>query len=367
MLAAIAISFLTIIVSILLVGKFSSRQFDDLHAVQATHSRPTSRLGGLALFFGLLTIYFKEPFFLDSSVLLFSCLPIFMSGLMEDLTGKVVPSVRFVSSILSAGFAIYFSGLFLVDVDIFFVNSLLIIAPVGIIFTLLASSGVVNSFNLIDGLNGFAGGLGIVIASILGYLCIRYGEQNLALICFFLIAALIPFFVFNFPLGLIFLGDAGAYMLGHILCWVAIILFVRNPDLSSWTILLLFAWPITDTLFSIFRRIRSKRPSGAADRFHFHHLVLQFFLLRFDYLKKNPRWANSISTIFLLPVASFPVVFSIFVLEKNLISFIAYTLFLIFFIFVYLTLVSVLKSLAKNNGKMLLEDDLNHIFRPRNR
>ena len=127
--------------------------------------------------------------------------------------------------------------------------------------TMLISSGIANAFNIIDGVNGFSAGVALIIAFVLGYVCQTYNEPNLSYFCYMIAVAIIPFLLFNFPYGFIFLGDAGAYTLGHLLSWVAIILMYRHPEISAWAILLIFFWPATETLLSIYRRFMSKTPS----------------------------------------------------------------------------------------------------------
>ena len=60
--------------------------------------------------------------------------------------------------------------------------------------------------------------------------------------------------VLNYPLGKIFLGDGGAYALGHLLVWSAILLVNRASEISPFAILLIFFWPVADTGLAIWRR-----------------------------------------------------------------------------------------------------------------
>ena len=69
------------------------------------------------------------------------------------------------------------------------------------------------------------------------------------------------------------MGDGGAYFQGHCLSWIAILLMVRNPEITAWSILLIFFWPVVETVFSIYRRLHKKKSASIADREHFHQLV----------------------------------------------------------------------------------------------
>ena len=121
-------------------------------------------------------------------------------------------------------------------------------------FTIFATVGVVNAFNLIDGLNGLSSYVTISIACSLSIISFRVSEVQFAVFLVLLIAAVLGFLILNFPFGKIFLGDGGAYALGHLLVWSAILLINRAPEISPFAILLIFFWPVADTGLAIWRR-----------------------------------------------------------------------------------------------------------------
>ena len=118
-------------------------------------------------------------------------------------------------------------------------------------------------------------------------------------------APLLGFFVFNFPLGAIFLGDAGAYGLGHILSWLAISLMIRVPEVTPWAVLLIFFWPIADTFFAIYRRRIAGRPTDQPDRLHFHQLVMRALEITLTG-RKLRRLTNPMSTVVMMPLFTAP-------------------------------------------------------------
>ena len=175
----------------------------------------------------------------------------------------------------------------------------------GIIFTLVAASGVVNAFNLIDGLNGLAGFTGIFVAVSLSFIAFEVNQIEVLRFLFVFSACILGFMFLNFPLGKIFLGDAGAYTMGHILVWTAIILVNSSSEISPFSIFLIFFWPIADTVLAIWRRWKKKKRADQPDRLHFHQLVMRFFEIRF--LGRNRRrLTNPVTTIFLLPFIATP-------------------------------------------------------------
>lgn len=78
----------------------------------------------------------------------------------------------------------------------------------------------------------------------------------------------------NWPLGKIFLGDGEAYLLGFLLAWMAILLPMRNPQLTAWTTMLVCAYPVLEVAFSVQRRRRREgHHPGQPDKAHLHHFV----------------------------------------------------------------------------------------------
>ena len=95
------------------------------------------------------------------------------------------------------------------------------------------------------------------------------------------IAAVLGFMILNFPFGKIFLGDAGAYVLGHLLVWTSILLIKYQPSVSPFAVLLVFFWPIADTGLAIWRRLKLGNPTDRPDRLHFHQLTMRYLEIRF--------------------------------------------------------------------------------------
>jgi len=104
-----------------------------------------------------------------------------------------------------------------------------------------------------------------------------------------MLGALLGFLVWNYPAGKIFMGDGGAYLLGFWLAELSVLLVVRNPDVSPWFPLLLLAYPVVDTLFSIYGRfVLRGRSAGHADAMHLHQLIYRR-LARIAVGSKNSR------------------------------------------------------------------------------
>ena len=167
---------------------FNRRGDQDLYAIQSAHDGIVPRLGGLAvlltflLFMWTLNLKSLTPLFLINFdigsvyLLIWSVFPIFLVGLAEDLGYSMSPFKRFLASISSGALVIWHFEIWVHSVGISIIDDFLFFGLVGVIFTLIATSGVVNAFNLIDGLNGLAGFTGISTAIALSYIAFEVNQ-----------------------------------------------------------------------------------------------------------------------------------------------------------------------------------------------
>ena len=278
----------------------------DLRAVQAAHTRPTSRLGGVGILAGLATgaLFLPDA---DSqgmlALLALSLIPVVLAGLAEDLGRMVSPRRRLVAAAISAILALLLFDVWVWRIDMGPVDALFAIAALAIPITLIWSSGVCHAFNLIDGVNGLSSGVAALAALGLGALAMLAGAAPIAMIAWLLAAAILGFMVLNWPFGKVFLGDTGAYALGHVLTWLSILLLVRAPDLSVAALLGLFFWPVADTVLAIYRRRRSGQRLDQPDRLHFHQLVMRG--LEIGFVGRGRRHvSNPLTTALILPLVA---------------------------------------------------------------
>lgn len=248
--------------------------------VQKFHTRPTPRLGGIPILLGCLggaiVAGFKDDFvFANAGLLAITALPLFTIGLMEDLTQTISPRVRLLAAMFSAILAIALLQARLHRLDIPLLDNWMQSSlTVSIIVTLFAVTGVSHAINIIDGFNGLAGVIVLIILSVLTYVSYEVGDKAILAQCLLLTGATLGFLVWNYPFGLIFAGDAGAYLWGFMIAEISILLVIRNPIISPWFPLLLCIYPIWETLFSMYRKqvLRHTAPS-APDGLHLHMLI----------------------------------------------------------------------------------------------
>jgi UDP-N-acetylmuramyl pentapeptide phosphotransferase/UDP-N-acetylglucosamine-1-phosphate transferase len=276
-------------------GRFSH----DLTATgpQKFHSAPTPRIGGVAIAAALAgsvpALEALEWLDLASSyglaMLALAAIPAFAGGFSEDITRKVGVSARLVLTFASAVLASLLVGATLDRLDMPGLDLLLQWPIFAIAFTAFAVGGIANSVNIIDGYNGLAGGYAVIVLAALAWVAGQVGDPVVLTASLAMIGALLGFLAWNYPAGRIFMGDGGAYLLGFWLGELSVLLVVRNPDVSPWFPLMLLAYPVVDTLFSIYRRsLLRSRSAGDADAMHLHQLVYKR-LARVGVGSKHPK------------------------------------------------------------------------------
>jgi UDP-N-acetylmuramyl pentapeptide phosphotransferase/UDP-N-acetylglucosamine-1-phosphate transferase len=260
-------------------GAFS---LDESTGVQKVHAHPTPRIGGLPMVLGLLAAMWVSPAELQQKLWpwVIAGMPAFVFGFAEDLTKRVSVMHRLLATMASGVLGWYITGYSLTSVDVWGLDWLLQFTVVSVLFTAFAVGGVANAINIIDGLNGLASSM--VLWALLGVatLAATLGDVTLANTCLLLAACAAGFFVVNWPLGKLFLGDGGSYFLGFSLAWACVLLIERHSVVSAFAAVLICIHPITEVLYSVYRRkVRQQNP-GHPDRLHFHSLVKRRIMQR---------------------------------------------------------------------------------------
>ncbi|MDE2082617.1 MAG: glycosyltransferase family 4 protein, partial [Burkholderiales bacterium] len=209
-------------------------------------------------------------------LLLLACaLPAFAAGLAEDLTRRVSPRRRLVATALSAALASWVLDATIRHTGIPGLDALVSLAAGAVALTMLAVAGVANSVNIIDGFNGLASMCVVLMLAALAYVGFQVGDVVIGTLALAGIGAVLGFFVWNYPAGLIFLGDGGAYFLGFYVAELSILLIGRNAEaVSPLFPLLVCIYPVFETLFSIYRRrVLRALPPHMPDGIHLHSLI----------------------------------------------------------------------------------------------
>ncbi|GAB2948197.1 MraY family glycosyltransferase [Hymenobacter coalescens] len=255
----------------------------DLPNKRTVHAVLTPRLGGVAIFAGFmsaLTIFAD----LGNGIqqLLAGCIVLFFVGLKDDLV-SISPAKKLVGQLLATGIV-----MFMADIRITSFQGIMGIheLPIGIsyAFTFLAIAGITNAINLIDGLDGLAGSIVIIIVSTFGYYFFRYGGQafsNYVFVSVCVIGGMLGFLRYNFHKATIFMGDTGSLLCGFIVS-VLTIQFIEmgvhtnlpfdsaNPSVA---VGILFV-PLFDTIRVFTVRVLNGTSPFTPDKNHIHHRIL---------------------------------------------------------------------------------------------
>ncbi len=192
-------------------------------------------------------------------------------GLIDDAVGvrgsyKLFWQVVAAALIMGAGLSVPRLG---------FLNIVVSLGFFGSLFTIAWLLGAINSFNLIDGIDGLAGSVGVVFSITFGLIALYTGDNLDSLIAFALAGSLLGFLRFNFPPATIYLGDAGSMLIGLILGTIALRCTLKQTaSLAFAAPLAIWSIPMFDAMAAIVRRKLTGRSIYATDRGHFHHVLL---------------------------------------------------------------------------------------------
>ncbi|WP_187262181.1 MraY family glycosyltransferase [Pontibacter beigongshangensis] len=245
--------------------------------LRTVHETLTPRLGGVAVFAGFmsaLTIFTD----LNNGVqqVLASCIILFFIGLKDDLI-TLSALKKFAVQLLATGIVMFMADIRITSFQgIFGIGELQIGMSYG--FTFLVIVGVTNAINLIDGLDGLAGTMVLIISMAFGIYFFLYGGPvygNYATVAFCLIGGILGFLRYNFHKATIFMGDTGSLLCGFIVSILAIqFIEMRAVPASPSVALGVLFVPLFDTLRVSTIRILNGKSPFAPDKNHVHHRLL---------------------------------------------------------------------------------------------
>ena len=252
---------------------------------------PIPVMGGIAVFFGvvvgaLVSLTVPFHFFVYNDLLPVVCAMVIMLyvGAMDDIVGLSTHS-RLIIEILTVVGLIYGSGC---CIDTF--RGLWGIYHfswwIGVPLTVLTGVGLINSMNMVDGVNGLSSGLCMLCSSMFGMVFLRSGDMPNALLAFAMTASLLPFFIHN-VFGLhsrMFIGDAGTMVMGVLMTWFVMCILRDDTRLTYYAgakgvnlialVLAIMSLTVADTLRVMFTRIVKGLNPFRPDKTHLHHVFI---------------------------------------------------------------------------------------------
>lgn len=255
----------------------------DIPDERKVHTRPVSSLGGVGIFGGfLLAALLSIQGYLNPEFQYFfaAALVIFFLGLRDDIM-ILSATKKFIGQIIAASILIHLGGIRLDSMFGLF-GFEQVSEGFGLAISYLTIIVVINSFNLIDGIDGLAASLGILSMLVFGIYFFVIDHQAYALLAFSMAGSLIAFMIFNHHPAKIFMGDSGSLMIGLVnsilvikFINVASTPFVTVPVASAVAIgFAILIVPLLDTLRVFSIRILNGRSPFTPDRNHVHHLLL---------------------------------------------------------------------------------------------
>jgi len=327
MISLLAAFFTSFIVTILIIRTqklhdgFSGDR--DLSGPQKFHTKVVPRVGGIAIGLGIfIAIALRYQSNLENAtdlILLFCALPVFGIGIAEDVTKKISVRTRLIFTAFGVLLANLFLGAQINGLDIPLIDYAFAIPMVSIVFTIFAATGLANAYNIIDGFNGLSSMVGIISLLGLGYVGFKLNDPMIFSLSFTMASAILGFFIWNYPRGLIFLGDGGAYLIGFWIAILSILIVGRHSEISPWFAVLVNAYPILETLFTIYRRKFHQGTSlGHPDGTHFHSLIFRRILNRKNTTTESDWFsANAKTSPYLWVLSGFSVIPAIFLYDST--------------------------------------------------
>lgn len=319
----------------------------DLKGVQKFHTAPVPRIGGLAIMLGLLAsggvLWFRGLVHAGGFyLLLLTAAPAFISGFYEDISKHGGVLRRMFSIMLSAALAWWVLGNKIGSIGWAWADAWLALPLVSFIFTVTAVSGITNAINFVDGYNGLAGAVCAIMLTGIAYVAFLQGDHLVWAVAVSTIGAIGGFLFWNWPRGLIFLGDGGAYLLGFLIAELTIMLVIRNPRVSPWFAVLVVSYPMVETVFTILRRVARRSNPGLPDAAHLHQLIYKR-MMRWAVGSSLPRhrlFRNSMTSPYLWGMSSLGVVPAVLFWDNTLALQIAAVLFVIAYVWIYRSIVT---------------------------
>lgn len=285
----------------------------DFDGPQKFHTAITPRIGGVAILMGI-TVAILYQWIVHPKIgtllvlVLITSLPVFIVGIVEDVTKRVGVKIRLLTGFIAG---LVFLWLFDIttmrfgfgELDAWLNHPMFVM-----LFLAFGITGLSNAYNIIDGFNGLASMVAIITCLAIAYVAFKVSDPLVLHLAFILIGSIAGFFLWNYPRGLIFLGDGGAYLIGFVIASLSITLVARNPSVSPWFAIMVNAYPIFETLFTIWRRsIHQGKNPGLPDGAHFHSLIYRR-IMRWAHPGDQSYWANAKTSPYLWVLSSLGVI-----------------------------------------------------------
>ncbi|KRO64597.1 MAG: hypothetical protein ABR81_04535 [Cryomorphaceae bacterium BACL11 MAG-121128-bin16] len=281
-------------------------RLSDVPGERASHKRTVPVFGSIAIFSGII---FSLLFWgkLDSiQFILVSMVMVFFVGVIDDLLG-LSPFKKIIGQVIAILILIYLG-----KIQINSMHGVLGVYElpdiIATLFTVFVVVVITNGFNLIDGVDGLASGIGVIASLGFGVMAYLMNQPDMAIIAFSLLGALLAFLKYNFHPARLFMGDSGSLFVGVILSILAINSIrdglvtetIHFPNKGPLMAIVFLAIPLFDSLRVFVVRIIDGKNPLYAGREHIHHALLDLGLGH-----KRTAFALYLMSLLLIAVAYF--------------------------------------------------------------
>ena len=251
----------------------------DKPSARKKHNGDIPLIGGLSIYLCMVFFIFAESKWISINMgFLTASSLIIATGLMDDFKNLNL-KIRFLAEIVAILIIIKWGGIEITSLGNILGLGEIQLGNFSTPFTVFAILGGINAFNMIDGIDGLAGGTSLIIYFVLSLLFVTTHYTSFLSLCLVLAAATTAFLLFNLPMlgrkkAMVFLGDAGSMLLGFTIC--ILIISASQGDhkiIAPVTALWLIGSPLLDTFAIMIQRINQGRSPFAPDREHLHHLL----------------------------------------------------------------------------------------------
>jgi len=252
----------------------------DEAGTRASHKGSVPIFGGIAIFSGIIFSLLFWANIENIQYLLVSILIVFFVGVIDDLL-VLSPFKKIVGQVIATLIIIFFG-----DLQISNMHGVLGVYDlpvwIGALFTVFVVIVITNGFNLIDGVDGLAAGIGVISSFSFGVIALLLDQSDMAIIAFTLMGALLGFLRYNFFPAKIFMGDTGSLVVGIILSILAINSIryglvtenIKLPNKGPLLAIVILAIPLFDSLRVFVARIIKGRHPFSPGKEHIHHNLL---------------------------------------------------------------------------------------------
>lgn len=272
-------SFITVLVITPLVIRFAIKiGATDKPNHRKVHEKLMPRLGGLAIFIGVVVGYFVADLHTQRvATISLGAILIIVIGILDDLY-ELSAKVKFLGQI-GIAILVVSSGLTIDFITIPFIIERMDLGWFSYPLTIFWIVGITNAINLIDGLDGLAAGISSIGIACIAIMAGISGKALILSIALIVLASTIGFLFYNFYPAKIFMGDTGALFLGYSISILSLLGLYKSVTLFSIIIpIIILGVPVFDTAFAIIRRMLNKQPISAPDKSHLHHRIMQLGL-----------------------------------------------------------------------------------------